>query len=354
MKKFLFLFAIILATTAFSLKAQCPLTDAVDFTAPTVEGDTVHLFDILDNEGKYVVIDFFFTTCGPCQQAAPHINDAYIYFGCNEGDVIFLAVDTGDTDEECIEFDETYGVEYPTISGVEGGGTQICLDYQIPAYPTVILIAPDHSIVEQDIWPIPNAQAVIDALEPHGLEETDCEEGGFVAGFYAEDIEICYPGATTFFPDCEGGDPISFNWYFEGGIPETSLDENPAIYYQEVGSYDVQLIVSDGENIDTAFAENYISVLDCVGVSESKEEDFSIYPNPANGKFNLNLGDAQFNNANIIITDAMGKVVYRQNDVNLVDTYTTNIDLSAQPQGIYFVTVSSDTRRITKKLFLRN
>ena len=41
----------------FGLKAQCPLNQAVDFTATDCHGTEVHLFDILDG-GQYVLIDF--------------------------------------------------------------------------------------------------------------------------------------------------------------------------------------------------------------------------------------------------------------------------------------------------------
>jgi hypothetical protein len=83
-------------------------------------------------------------------------------------------MDTGDDDAQCIAFDEEFGVEYPTISGVEGGGNAVCDVYGIGAYPTVILIAPDRTIVEQDIWPIATAQTIIDVLEGHGLEAHEC------------------------------------------------------------------------------------------------------------------------------------------------------------------------------------
>jgi len=172
MKRLILIF-VIACFSLSGIKAQCPLTEAVDFTATDVHGHTWNLFELLDS-GQYVLIDFFFCSCGPCQDAAPKINESYVYFGCNSGDVNYFAIDTGDDDAACILFDETFGVEYPTISGVEGGGTQICNDYQIPLYPTVILIAPDRTILEQDIWPIPSAQTIIDALEAHGLEEHDC------------------------------------------------------------------------------------------------------------------------------------------------------------------------------------
>lgn len=172
MKK-LILILVIASFSITGIKAQTPLTEAIDFTATDVHGHTWNLFELLDS-GQYVLIDFFYTTCVPCQVAAPKINESYVYFGCNSGQINYFAIDTGDDDAACILFDETYGVEYPTISGIEGGGTQINNDYQISAWPTVILIAPDRTILIQDIWPIATAQTIIDKLESHGIEAHDC------------------------------------------------------------------------------------------------------------------------------------------------------------------------------------
>ena len=170
MKKLITLFLAL--AFGFGLKAQCPLTQAVDFTATDVHGTEVHLFDILDG-GQYVLIDFFFTTCGPCQQATPKVVESYYAMGCNMHDVFYMEIATGDSDAACLNWVNTYGVEYPTISG-QAGGTSICSQYQIGAYPTLIVIAPDRSIVIQDLWPINNAQTVINALEQLGLQQHDC------------------------------------------------------------------------------------------------------------------------------------------------------------------------------------
>ena len=171
MKKLL-LFLIAL-TLGFGVKAQCPLTTAVDFTATDCHGTEVHLFDILDG-GQYVLIDFFFTTCGPCQQATPNIVQSYYSFGCNMHDVFYMEISTSDANAACQTWAANYGVEYPTIA-TTGGGNGICNQYQISYYPTVILIAPDHSIVIQDLWPIGSAQAVITALEAQGVTQHPCD-----------------------------------------------------------------------------------------------------------------------------------------------------------------------------------
>ena len=168
-------FTLLLALAlGFGLKAQCPLTQAVDFTATDCHGTEIHLFDILDG-GQAVLIDFFFTTCGPCQQATPKVVESYYAMGCNMHDVFYMEISDRDSDAACQTWCQTYGVEYPTISGAAGGST-ICGSsmYNIPAYPTVILIMPDRSIVIQDLWPINNAQTVISALEQHGIQQHDC------------------------------------------------------------------------------------------------------------------------------------------------------------------------------------
>jgi len=69
----------------------------------------------------------------------------------------------------------SHGIDFPAISGEEGGGLQINTDYQISAYPTYILIAPNHDIVIQDIWPVPNSQTFINAFEGQGIQSASCD-----------------------------------------------------------------------------------------------------------------------------------------------------------------------------------
>ena len=170
MKKLITL--ILALAIGFGLKAQCPLNQAIDFTATDCHGTEVHLFDILDG-GQYVLIDFFFVNCGPCQQATPKVVESYYAMGCNMHDVFYMEISDRDSDAACQTWCQNYGVEYPTISG-PAGGSGICNTYGIPAFPTVILIAPDRSIVINDLWPINNAQTIITALEQHGLQQHDC------------------------------------------------------------------------------------------------------------------------------------------------------------------------------------
>ncbi len=132
-------------------QAQTPLTQAVDFTVKTIEGETLHLFEYLDN-GQLVVIDFFSTSCGPCGEYAPEVQASFEDFGSNQGNVVYMGICWGDSNEGVAYFDSIYGVTYPTVSGFEGGGNQVINLYQIQAYPTVILIDTDGTILNQHIW----------------------------------------------------------------------------------------------------------------------------------------------------------------------------------------------------------
>jgi thiol-disulfide isomerase/thioredoxin len=158
------------------LFAQTPLEVAVDFSAKDIHGNYITLFEILDQEEKYVLIDFFSVSCVPCQALAPKLDSVYTYFGSNTLNLYVLAIDQNFDNEMVEGFEEEYNTHYPAISGIEGGGSTIYEAYKIPYYPSLILIAPDHTIVEQAI-PIPSTTAeLIDLLETYPILSSSIEE----------------------------------------------------------------------------------------------------------------------------------------------------------------------------------
>jgi thiol-disulfide isomerase/thioredoxin len=160
------IFGLLFFTFFVRINAQTPLTEAVEFSVKTLNSETIRLFPILD-AGNFVVIDFFSTSCGPCQTFAYDFEMAYQNFGSNQGNVFFLAINYNSDNRGVEIFDSIFNITLPSASGLEGGGNAVYEAYGITAYPTVILISPDHHITEQFIWE-PTAENITNAVVSAG------------------------------------------------------------------------------------------------------------------------------------------------------------------------------------------
>ena len=67
-------------------------------------------------------------------------------------------------------------------------------------------------------------------------------------------------GDQIVFQDLSTGNPTSWNWFFEGGSPQTSTAANPSITYNSTGVFDVSLEVSNAQGNDTEIKYGYITV----------------------------------------------------------------------------------------------
>jgi PKD repeat protein len=188
------------------------------------------------------------------------LSEAYEQFGCGTDELYTIAVSGygNDTDADCIAYWATHDLSFRGISK-DGGSGAIVSTYGIGAYPTYILIAPNHDIVEQDMWPISNAQTFVGFFESNGLSPSTCES--LAADFEANEVEAC-EGDEINFTDLSEGVPITWDWTFEGGTPATSTEENPTVTYDIAGTYDVELMVHDGVATTTTSIVDYITVLE--------------------------------------------------------------------------------------------
>lgn len=145
-----------------------------DFTGIDIDGNEIHLYDILDG-GQTVLLNLFLRD-ESSEQIMPYVTESYQLFGCNQNDVFYIEICPQDEDEECRAWANMFGVTYPTISRT-GGGNSIAQSIPVIFYPTVIIINPDHSIAHRDLYPIENTQTIVNALENIGCEQHECLEG---------------------------------------------------------------------------------------------------------------------------------------------------------------------------------
>ena len=250
MKKMLLTLSVLILN--FLVYAQTQLTEAVDITIKDIYGQ-VHILSQYLGSGKHVVIDFYSTSCGYCQIYAPAIQAAYVHFGENNYDVIFLTIDVGHTNADVAAFDQTYGVTIPSASGMEGGGNLAHQLFQIQATPSVVLIAPDSAILNPMIWP-PTTQNIDAALAlaglfPIGLPDNASEPflnlyPNPVTDYLMVNYET-YSGTTTLSVYDLTGRPVITTLFNE----EIALDLNnfaPGIYF-------LVLVEPSGKNVTRRF-----------------------------------------------------------------------------------------------------
>lgn len=144
---------------------------APNFTVTDTHGHTHTLYDYLDS-GKVVILDFFYTTCGPCIFYSPQVNLAYEKYGCNTATTFFLSIDYNDTNAEVLAYDNQYQIEYPSISGLNGGGNAVVGQYGITGFPTFYVIDSSRTIVQQ-IDP-PTLQVFDYRFGQMGIQPADC------------------------------------------------------------------------------------------------------------------------------------------------------------------------------------
>lgn len=80
------------------------------------------------------------------------------------------------------------------------------------------------------------------------------------AEFSANKTSVC-AGTQVQFTDETFNDANGWEWTFEGGIPETSTDQNPTVIYNTPGIYSVTLEATDGTTDDTEIKTAFIHVV---------------------------------------------------------------------------------------------
>lgn len=125
----------------------------------------------------------------------------------------------------------------------------------------------DLEIILEDQWN-PSEMEVIafiqndtskQVLQCHSILMTEFSPLPVHAFFQTGDTIICSK-ETVAFENYSTGDVETYEWYFEGGTPETSSDEFPIVKYNEAGEFDVRLIVSNSISLDTTLKEDYIRI----------------------------------------------------------------------------------------------
>lgn len=116
----------------------------VDFEA-TYEGQTSRLSDYV-GRGKYVLVDFWASWCGPCRMEVPNLIKVYEQYGSERFTV--LGVATWDDPEDTKAAMEALRITYPQMLNAQQAGSDA---YGIEGIPEIILFAPDGTILKRGL-----------------------------------------------------------------------------------------------------------------------------------------------------------------------------------------------------------
>ncbi len=131
--------------------------NAPDFNVKSLDGPNLKLADF---KGKYVLLDFWATWCGPCVGEVPNLKAAYDAFG-QDPRLVMISLSLDQDPAAPKAFVRKNAVKWR--QGFLGDWSHATLpnDYGVQGIPAIFLIGPDGKIIEHDL----RGQAISDALK---------------------------------------------------------------------------------------------------------------------------------------------------------------------------------------------
>lgn len=133
---------------------------AMDFTQNDPDGKPVKLSDF---KGKYVLVDFWASWCGPCRQENPNVVEAYQKFKDKNFTVLGVSLDGGTTrttKEQWLKAVEADNLAWVHVSDMQGWNNEVSKAWGIKSIPANFLIDPNGKIVAKNL----RGQALQDKL----------------------------------------------------------------------------------------------------------------------------------------------------------------------------------------------
>lgn len=141
----------------------------------------------------------------------------------------------------------------------------------------------------------------------------------------------------------------SYLWDFGDG--NTSTDPNPIHIYADTGDYVITLTVTGpcGTDVSTQNMNANLVSVDELPMFASLD----VYPNPNNGSFTIDMNLNEGMNVAFELTDVRGAIVWSSNAGTVDGAFTKNVQLSNQPEGMYFLKIVAGEHETVRKMIIK-
>ncbi|MBS1585594.1 MAG: AhpC/TSA family protein [Bacteroidetes bacterium] len=121
-------------------------TTAPDIDLPTPEGNKIALSSF---KGKYVLLDFWASWCGPCRHENPNVVAAFQKYKSKNFTVFSVSLDNSkDKWQEAIKRDN---LTWTHVSDLKGWGSDAAAMYGVQSIPANFLLDPSGKIIARDL-----------------------------------------------------------------------------------------------------------------------------------------------------------------------------------------------------------
>ncbi|UOQ66118.1 TlpA disulfide reductase family protein [Hymenobacter volaticus] len=121
---------------------------APNFSQKTPEGKVVSLADY---RGKYVLVDFWASWCGPCREENPAVTKAYNAYKAKNFDVLGVSLDDEKGRAKWLKAIQDDKLAWTQVSDLRGWENEVARSYHVQAIPQNFLIDPTGKIVAANL-----------------------------------------------------------------------------------------------------------------------------------------------------------------------------------------------------------